>query len=219
MFLFGSKSVLCEPHSLILPEDPYRGLMASIFFVTHPEVVIDPAVPVPQWPLSATGRRRMGLFIDEALAGREVTAVWSSAERKALDGGEIVAVRLGIPHRIDEALGENDRSATGYLPPDEFWPVVAEFFGRPDESVRGWATARDEQARIVEAVRRVSRNEQTAGDVVVVSHGGVGQLLSAHLQGVAIGEEDRPQHPGGGCWMTLDRETLAIKEGWRSAPD
>lgn len=193
--------------------------MASIFFVTHPEVVIDPAVPVPEWPLSAKGRRRMSLFIDEALFGRQVTAVWSSAERKALDGGEIVAERLGIPHRVDEALGENDRSATGYLPPEEFWPVVAEFFARPDESVRGWATARDEQARIVEAVRSLSREEPTTGDVVVVSHGGVGQLLTAHLQGVAIGEEDRPQHPGGGCWMTLDRETLAITGGWRSAAD
>ena len=193
--------------------------MATIIFVTHPEVVIDPAIPVPEWPLSVQGRRRMGLFIDEALAGRRVTAVWSSAERKALDGGEIVAERLGVPHRIDEALGENDRSATGFLPPEEFWPVVAEFFSRPDESVRGWATARDEQTRIVEAVKRLSREETTTGDLVVVSHGGVGQLLSAHLQGVEIGDEDRPQHPGGGCWMTLDRETLTITESWRSAPD
>ena len=26
--------------------------MSVVVFITHPEVVIDPSVPVPQWPLS-----------------------------------------------------------------------------------------------------------------------------------------------------------------------
>jgi broad specificity phosphatase PhoE len=193
--------------------------LSTIFFLTHPEVVIDPAVPVPRWPLSEKGRRRARLFVDEALVGRRVTAVWSSDERKALDGAEIVAGRLGVPHRIDPELGENDRSSTGYVAPPEFWEIVAEFFAKPDESVRGWATARDEQARIVAAVTRLAREEPTTGDVVVVSHGGVGQLLTAHLRGVEIGQEDKPQHPGGGCWLEIDREALAIVGGWRSVGD
>jgi len=33
--------------------------MSLVYFVTHPDVEIDPAVPVPQWPLSARGRARM----------------------------------------------------------------------------------------------------------------------------------------------------------------
>lgn len=193
--------------------------MSTILFLTHPEVVIDPAVPVPRWPLSEKGRRRAGLFVDEALAGRAVTAVWSSDERKAMDGGAIIAGRLGVPHRIDPDLGENDRSSTGYVAPPEFWEIVADFFSRPDESVRGWATARDEQRRIVAAVTRLAREEPTGGDLVVVSHGGVGQLLTAHLSGVEIGQEDKPQHPGGGCWMEIDRATLTIKAAWRSVGD
>ena len=36
--------------------------MASLIFITHPEVVIDPARPVPEWPLNATGRARMERF-------------------------------------------------------------------------------------------------------------------------------------------------------------
>ena len=32
--------------------------MAAILFITHPEVVIDPKVPVPEWPLSEQGRTR-----------------------------------------------------------------------------------------------------------------------------------------------------------------
>jgi broad specificity phosphatase PhoE len=192
--------------------------VSTIFFLTHPEVVIEPAVPVPRWPLSGTGRRRARLFVDEALAGRAVAAAWSSDEQKAMDGGEIIATELGVPHRIDPELAENDRSSTGYIAPPEFWAVVAEFFARPDESIRGWATARDEQSRIVRAVTRIAR-DAPPGDLVIVSHGGVGQLLAAHLQGVAIGQEDKPQHPGGGCWLELDREILTITRGWTAVSD
>ena len=192
--------------------------MPRIYFLTHPQVVIDPAVPVPRWPLSEVGRRRAHLFAD-SLADGTVTAVWSSSEQKALDGGKIIAERLGVQHRIDPELGENDRSATGYITPPEFWEVVAAFFGKPDESVRGWETARHAQARIVTAMRRLARDEPTRGDIVVVSHGGVGELLMAHLQGVAIGLQDKPQHSGGGCWIEIDKETFCVLTEWSNVPD
>ena len=192
--------------------------MPRISFLTHPQVVIDPALPVPRWPLSDVGRRRARLFAD-SLADGEVTAVWSSREQKALDGGAIIAGRLGVQHRIDPDLGENDRSATGYIAPPEFWEVVAQFFGKPDESARGWETARHAQTRIVTAMRRLARDEPTRGDIVVVAHGGVGELLMAHLQGVAIGDHDKPQHPGGGCWIEIDKDGFSLLAGWRTVPD
>ncbi|WP_304164644.1 histidine phosphatase family protein [Phenylobacterium aquaticum] len=189
-----------------------------MIFLTHPEVVIDPAVPVPEWPLSATGRRRMDWF-GEAMARRPVTAVWSSDERKALDGAEILSARLNIPHRIDPHLGENGRSSTGYVAPPEFWEIVEAFFSRPDESIRGWETARAAQARIVDAIDHLIGAESTMGDIVVVSHGGVGRLLTAHLQAVEIGREDQPAHPGGGCWIEFERKTRRIVCGWQAIPD
>ncbi|MDO8322643.1 MAG: histidine phosphatase family protein [Phenylobacterium sp.] len=192
--------------------------MPRIYYLTHPQVVIDPAVPVPHWPLTEVGRRRAGMFAD-TLAGGSVTAVWSSDEQKALDGGAIIAGRLGVPHRIDPDLGENDRSATGYIAPPEFWEVVAEFFGKPDESVRGWETARHAQDRIVNAMQRLARDEPTRGDIVVVAHGGVGELLMAHLQDVAIGAAEKPQHAGGGCWIEIDKDGFSLLAGWRNVPD
>ena len=33
--------------------------MSLVYLITHPDVVIDPDVPVPQWPLSARGKERM----------------------------------------------------------------------------------------------------------------------------------------------------------------
>ena len=79
--------------------------------------------------------------------------------------------------------------------------MVREFFGNPHESIRGWERAIDAQTRIVNAVSRILREDETSGDIVVVSHGGVGCLLTAHLQKVEIGQESRPSHPGGGCFI------------------
>ncbi len=192
--------------------------MATIYFLTHPEVIIDPATPITEWGLSDVGRRRMEHFVG-CEAGQGVVAVYSSTERKATDGAAIAAAALDVPQRFDPDLCENDRSSTGYLAPPEFWKVVEVFFARPDESVRGWERARAAQARIVGAVRRLARDEPEEGDLLVVSHGGVGRLLTAHLQGVEIGREDRPAHPGGGCWLEIDRDTLIIRRSWRSIPD
>lgn len=182
--------------------------MAQILFVTHPEVVIDPEIPVPRWPLSAKGRARMEALA-EALADLPVRAVWSSDEQKALDGAEILSERLRAPHHVDAALGENDRSATGYIAPPRFWEVVAEFFAHPDVSVLGWETARDAQSRILAAMARVERGAQP-GLTVVVSHGGVGQLLTAALQNVAIGQEARSPNPSGGGYLRLETSPLRL---------
>lgn len=191
--------------------------MATVFFLTHPEVVIDPAVPIPRWPLSEVGRRRMARFVEQ-MARRRLAAVYSSDEQKALGGAQMVASALGAPHRIDAELGENDRTSTGYLPPPQFWEVVAEFFARPEDSVRGWERACDAQARIVRAVTRATA-AAPEGDLLIVSHGGVGALLTAWLAGVEIGQEDRPAHPGGGCWLEIDRATLAITRTWQAIAD
>lgn len=190
--------------------------MSSIIFLTHPEVVIDPLVPVPRWPLNPVGRARMERFAD-ALMGRPLSAIHASTEQKAIDGADILSHRFGLPVQTDEALGENGRSSTGYIAPPEFWDVVREFFARPHESIRGWERAIDAQERIVAAVRRVVQN--ATGDTVIVSHGGVGALLTAHLQNVEIGRESRPSHPGGGCFIVIDRETFSLKQDWRAIED
>ena len=188
--------------------------MAKLLFVSHPEVVIDPDIPVPRWPLSAKGRARMEALA-EVLVSLPVRAVWSSDEQKAIDGAAILSARLGPPHRVDSALGENDRSATGYIAPPEFWEVVAEFFAHPEVSVRGWETARDAQSRIVGAMGRIAGQAQP-GLSVVVSHGGVGQLLSAALQAVSIGAEAKAPNPSGGNYLLLETTPLAlISTTWR----
>jgi broad specificity phosphatase PhoE len=182
--------------------------MSRLIFVTHPEVVIDPAMPVPDWPLSPTGRARMRTFAERDVA-RGLAAVYASAERKARDGAGILAGAAGLAVGIDPDLGENDRSSTGYVAPPVFWGIVRAFFKEPEASVRGWERAVDAQRRIVGAVERVARSGP-AGDVAVVSHGGVGALLLAHLLQAPISDRFGQPHPGGGCYLAVEREPLTL---------
>ena len=188
--------------------------MAIVHFITHPEVSIDAAVPVPDWPLSPVGRRRMQAAMRRPwLAG--VRSVFCSAERKATDAAGIVANYLGLRPIVVEALGENDRSATGYLPKSEFEAVADEFFARPEDSIRGGERGKDAQRRIVDAVERVISMAVADGDVAIVSHGGVGTLFLCHLKGVPISRSEDQPGEGGGNFFSFDVARSHLLSEWR----
>lgn len=183
-------------------------------FITHPNVVISREVPVPRWPLSERGRQRMRAGLAQPWV-RDVGAVWCSTEQKAIDGAEILAAHRSLPYATDEALGENDRSATGFLPPDEFERVADQFFARPHESVRGWETAAAAQARIVAAVARIADHDRSGGTLAFVSHGAVGTLLWCALAGESISRtRDQPAN-GGGNWFAFDWPSRRAQSWWQ----
>jgi broad specificity phosphatase PhoE len=187
-----------------------------LLFLTHPEVVIDPAVPVPRWHLRADGIARLRRFAASgALA--DVTAVWASTECKAIETAGILAGALGLGVRVREDLGENDRSSTGFLPPPEFERMADAFFANPEASIRGWERAVDVQARILAAVRAVAAAENGAGDILVAAHGAVGALLRGHLMGAPISRA--LDQPGAGCWfaVALPAWRLATQD-WQVLP-
>jgi len=185
--------------------------VSRVLFITHPEVEADPAVPVPDWELTPRGRDRMRQFA-EGPDARDLAAIWSSRERKAADAAAILAEHVGVPVRALEQLAENDRSTTGYLPPELFEPAVQAFFREPLLSHRGWETAAAAQQRIADAIETVLARSPE-GDVAIVSHGGVGTLLLCHLKGTAIHRAE--DQPGQGHWYAFDRDTRALLHGWR----
>ncbi|MGX9963007.1 histidine phosphatase family protein [Roseomonas sp. F4] len=191
--------------------------MPQVHFLTHPEVAIDPAVPVPDWPLSPRGLARSRAMLAEPWVAN-IGAVFSSTERKARDMAEILAGHRGLRVTQMEALGENDRSATGYLPPTEFEAMADAFFARPLESVRGWERAADAQARILAAVRTVLA-QAPPGDVAIVAHGGVGALLLCHIKGVAISRAEDQPGSGGGNRFVFDAARWRLLSGWQRIGD
>jgi broad specificity phosphatase PhoE len=139
-------------------------------YITHPQVRIDPNVPVPKWGLSEVGRARA-----EAVAGqpwvRRLGRIVSSDETKAIELAEVLAAAAGVKVEILEDAHENDRSATGFLPP---------------------------QKRIVTVVTSVLAHHDLSKPIAFIGHGGVGTLLRCHLAGLPIARShDQPPNGGG----------------------
>jgi broad specificity phosphatase PhoE len=145
-----------------------------------------------------------------------ITSVYTSSEQKAIDSAEILARHLSLGFELDESLGENDRSSTGFLPPHEFEKVADEFFAYPDRSVQGWERAADAQERIVSAVSRIAAKDRSEGTIAIVSHGAVGTLLYCHLVGQEISRGwDQPAN-GGGNFYPFMLEPPCASHGWRA---
>jgi broad specificity phosphatase PhoE len=187
-------------------------LSRVLYFVTHPDVVVSRDVPVPRWPLSEFGKKRMRSALRQPWV-RDIRSIYCSTEQKAIDAATILSEHLGVPFVEMPELGENDRSATGFLPPDEFERVADEFFAKPTVSVRGWERAVDAQARVVKAVERIA--ERDNGVIAIVAHGAVGTLLYCDLAGEAIARRwDQPPN-GGGNYFRFTLSPRAAHSWWQ----
>lgn len=164
-------------------------------YITHPQVQIDPDVPVPDWGLSAIGRARAEACSRQPWV-RKLTRIISSAERKAIETAEILASATGLQIEIEPSMHENDRSATGFLKPPKFETAADWFFAHPEESYHGWERAIDAQTRIVGVVNAILADHDVTKPIAFVGHGGVGTLLKCHLAGIPISRQQ--DQPGGG---------------------
>ncbi len=186
--------------------------MATVYFISHPEVVVDRSIPIPEWDLSDKGRQRLEILVAQPWIAT-IGVVFSSEERKARTAAERIAGELGLEVGSLAELGEMDRSATGMLEQDEFDRVVDQFFATPGESVRGWETAVAAQERIIGAVERVLDQAPAETNIAIVSHGGVGTLLLTHLKGASIRRVE--DQPGQGHYFAFDRTTRRLIHGWK----
>ena len=184
--------------------------MARLIYISHPAVEIRPDQPVPLWGLSAAGAARMRDFARSRVVA-QVRRIRASTETKATEAAGILADHLGLPFSTDPALGENDRSATGYLPAAEFEATADAFFAYPETSVRGWERAVDAQARVVAALHRALADHRS-GDLALVGHGAVGTLLWLALSGLPISRS--ADQPSPGHFWTASLPDLAPETGW-----
>lgn len=184
--------------------------MPLLRYISHPNVVQDPDVPVPQWSLSPFGVERVQAMAAQPWAST-VGRVVSSPETKAHQAATILAERLGLVVEVRPDTGEIDRSSTGFLPAEEHDAQADAFFAEPEVSAGGWERAVDAQERIRAALADLL--EPGAADVAVVGHGAVGTLWYCRLTGQAI--DRRHDQPGQGHYFTVDLETGEVRHPWR----
>ncbi|WP_367646840.1 histidine phosphatase family protein [Ruegeria arenilitoris] len=183
-------------------------------YLTHPQVQIDPAVDIPDWSLNDVGRSRVSRLAESLGVLRGTTRIISSQETKAIETAQPLAVALGLELEMRQDMHENDRSATGFLPPVEFEGVADQFFAHPNVSVRGWETASAAQDRIVRAVKSCL-SEHGEGDILFVGHGGVGTLLFCALAQLPIDRRYDQGPGGGGNWFQFSTDDMKPLHGWR----
>lgn len=176
------------------------GMPRLVRYLTHPQVTIDPDQEVASWSLNATGAARVAALARNLGRLGDTRHIISSAETKALETAMPLASALGVSPIIRPRMHENDRSSTGFLPPEEFERVADAFFAEPSVSVRGWETAAHAQRRIL-AEASACLALAPDGDVLIVGHGAVGTLLYCGLNGYPIDRRFDQGANGGGCWF------------------
>ncbi len=190
-------------------------------YVTHPQVNIDANVPVPLWGLSPLGRDRAKAFAARGVVPKGAM-IFSSRETKAMELADILAAPLGSLVLSDHLMGENDRSATGFLPPELFEVTADRFFAEPKTSVDGWERAIDAQRRIVATVTTALASVPAGIPAVFCGHGAVGTLLKCHVGRRPIARsEDQSRHAdrGGGNCFSFDLKALQLGCEWTAMED
>lgn len=185
-------------------------------YVTHPQVNMDANVPVPLWGLSSRGRERAEAFARSGVVPVG-SMIFSSRETKAMELADILAGSIGALVMSDHLMGENDRSATGFLPPALFEDTADRFFRAPDISIDGWERAVDAQKRIVDTVTTALASVPQGIPAVFCGHGAVGTLLKCHVAGRSIArseDQSRLADPGGGNGFVFDIATGDLICDW-----
>ena len=192
--------------------------MTSLRYITHPQVAVQPDVPVTRWGLAPVGVERAQAMCRQPWVP-DVRRIVASDEVKAVQTAEILGRHVGVDVEVRPGIGENDRSSTGFVPPARFEQLADRFFATPDESVEGWERAVDAQSRIAAGLADllVGREGGAGGDVAVVGHGGVGTLWWCALAGRPI--DRRHDQPGQGHYFTVDLDQGAVLHGWRPIDD
>lgn len=179
-------------------------------YVSHPQVQIDPNVPVPKWGLSPRGRERAQGFASAVLV-KSLTRIVTSDETKAVETADILGRALGLTPEVVDGLGELDRSVPGYVPAARFEELANLCFAKPEESAEGWERAIDAQQRIVKALDRVLAGHDPNAPLAIIGHGGVGTLLKSHLAHRPISRAgDQPPGSGGNAYMIRLTDRLLL---------
>lgn len=130
----------------------------------------------------------------ERFRGHPVRALYSSDLRRALQTAAAFADVLGLPVFADSRLRERSLGVLEGIPSAAIGPEVTGFAdGRvtdPDARPAGGESVRGlyERAASFAAELAADEDDEDAGDVVVVAHGGTLRVLNAYAGGVPVEE-------------------------------
>jgi broad specificity phosphatase PhoE len=171
--------------------------VAALLLVKHSIPAVEPASPATGWPLSEDGRERCRPLA-ERLRPYAPEAIVASTETKAAETAALTGEELGLSVALDDRLREHDRSDVGWLSQAAFTSAVERAFAEPEAAVFGQESLAEARSRFAAAAD--GRLEQTAGTLVLVSHGTVISAFAA----------ERARIDGLTLWRRLGLPSLVV---------
>ncbi len=172
-----------------------------IYLVRH-ALTIPNGPDARRWPLSQIGEAE-ARQLAQAAFWKDIDALYSSPEEKAVETVRIVARKHGLEIRLDERLSEV-RRAPGWA--DDYHALVRRYMDEPDNPPKGWEPVDTATARMVACIRDIERNHE-GERVAVCGHGLALTLLLQTLEGVDGGAF--------ATWHLLGFGQVAVAEGGR----
>ena len=154
--------------------------MQRLLLVRHAAPLIDPPTPSSEWVLSPQGEEATRRFA-QSLAAPPDSAIYSSAETKAVQTAAVLAEEWGLQVRVEDDLHEVEGRSWANSPA-EYEEAVSRYLR--GEAVDGWEERTSAQRRIATAVWKLMGPDK---DLLVVSHGLVLVLCLAWLLEVEAG--------------------------------
>ena len=167
-------------------ESTQKNMKQTLLFIRHGQTTwnVDHMLPgqLPGIPLTETGREQ-AKRLAEALKVLPITAIISSPLERALDTAHYLAEVRELPVLIDGDLKDTDVgpwAGKNYNELRKEDPAWKEFVRDPTQAPAGVETFPQVQQRVVSAVERWLKLEETGNYPAFVAHADVIKLLLAH---------------------------------------
>lgn len=152
-------------------------------------------------PLNATGHEQ-ARRVAERLAGEPVHHLYSSDLLRTRQTAEPAGVRLALDNRVEAGLREQNFGEVDGMRVDDIKVRHAEAWSRwvrfeSDYAFTGGESTREFHARVTAALRRIAA-AHAGQTLVVVTHGGVLDMVYRTAQGLGLDGPRRSEIPNGG---------------------
>lgn len=184
--------------------------MTKLIYVTHPSVEIDKNKLPHEWGLSERGFEQAKILVDMPF-WKGVDVIYSSIEPKATQVAQLASLKYNLPWYQDKNLGEADRTATPFLPVEEYMAAVSQAYLNPDANIKGWESHHQMMKRNAVALEKI-KIDNLGKTIVIVGHGGAGTTVKCTIKGVEPSFDEDPKQTG--CIFIADLDTNKIVQGW-----
>jgi broad specificity phosphatase PhoE len=142
---------------------------------------------------------------------KDVDVIYSSIEPKATQVAKLVSEKYNLPWHQDKDLGEADRTATPFLPMEEYMAAVSQAYLNPDANIKGWESHHQMMKRNATVLERIKR-VNVGKTVVIVGHCGSGTTDKCTIKGIEPSFDEDPKQTG--CYFIADLDTNEIVQDW-----